>query len=196
MVNFGSYVLHVAPGVLLIFICEFVLLKFMYRKQLKRPPCAKKAREIAIWKLTSARLTGHNGEEEIIVKRQLEQHIKELVFLFSSLRTTLSQLFFFFINSSILPSQEASIEQQKREDATGMTNMIDVSELEKKYIITDYPLFIKTTFILGAVIIMFFVNSFLQTNLSISWIALIGAMTLLILADVKDINIVLEKVHI
>ncbi len=60
--------------------------------------------------------------------------------------------------------------------------------------ITDKVLFFKTVTVLCVVILMFFLNSFVQTNLSLAWIALIGAMTLLVLANIKDINVVLEKV--
>lgn len=73
---------------------------------------------------------------------------------------------------------------------------VDVGELEKKYTITDRPLFYKCVFILGTVISLFFLNSFVDTHLSLAWIALIGTMSLLVLANVKDINVVLEKVRV
>jgi Na+/H+ antiporter NhaD/arsenite permease-like protein len=73
---------------------------------------------------------------------------------------------------------------------------VDVNELERKYIITDRPLFYKCVAVLAGVISLFFLNSFVDTHLSLAWIALIGTMTLLVLANVKDINVVLEKVEL
>jgi len=70
---------------------------------------------------------------------------------------------------------------------------VDIKELEEKYTIRNRPLFYKCIFILGAVIVLFFLNSLVSTHLSLAWIALIGTISLLILSDVKDINVVLEK---
>ena len=44
----------------------------------------------------------------------------------------------------------------------------------------DKPLLIKSVVVLGAVIILFFVQNSDQVNLSIGWIAFLGAITLLI----------------
>ena len=55
-------------------------------------------------------------------------------------------------------------------------------------------LFIKTISVLGGVIGMFCLNSFAQLGLNIVWIALLGAVTLLIITDVKDMSAVLAKV--
>jgi len=41
---------------------------------------------------------------------------------------------------------------------------------------------------------MFCLNSFAQLGLNIVWIALLGAVTLLIITDVKDMSAVLAKV--
>lgn len=51
--------------------------------------------------------------------------------------------------------------------------------------IRDWPLLIKCGLVLSTVIILFFLHSIPQLNLSMGWTALLGAVLLLILADPK-----------
>ena len=73
----------------------------------------------------------------------------------------------------------------------------DVNELEEKYIIRDVPLFINSTIILGCVMSMFFLQPMISdyVDLALPWIALIGAMVHLLVAGIKDIDSVLQKVE-
>ena len=62
---------------------------------------------------------------------------------------------------------------------------IDVKELEEKYKITDYPLFLKSMAVLLGVIVLFFSHSFVHVNLSLAWIAIIGAMIHLLVSGIR-----------
>lgn len=73
---------------------------------------------------------------------------------------------------------------------------MELSELEKKYVIRDKPLFYKTGSVLAGVILLFFINSFVGLNLNLVWIALLGAVIILILTDVRDITSVLESIEL
>jgi len=170
-VNFGSFAMHVAPGVLLVIPAVFVCIKYLNRYKLQRRPNTRKLKEIAIWKLAADKIRPHQGEEEKQVWRKLEDHIKHL-------------------------ERAAFSEQPVIVNFGEAPKTVDIKELEEKYTIRNRPLFYKCIFILGAVIVLFFLNSFVSTHLSLAWIALIGAICLLILSDVKDINVVLEKVEL
>jgi Na+/H+ antiporter NhaD/arsenite permease-like protein len=81
--------------------------------------------------------------------------------------------------------------------AVGKGNLAEaeyVAEIESKYVITNKPLLIKSGIVLGVVVAVFFLEAFVELHLSLAWTSLIGAVVLLILADVHDINTVFEKV--
>lgn len=79
LVNFGSFAIHVAPGIVLIIVVMFFFLKYLYRDKLRRQPNTKRLKEIAIWKLTVEKIRGYEGEEEKQIRRKLEDHVKQLV---------------------------------------------------------------------------------------------------------------------
>lgn len=57
-----------------------MLLRYLYRHKLANPPDKqRKLREIALWKMTANRINAYEGEEAKVVKKKLEEHIKNLV---------------------------------------------------------------------------------------------------------------------
>ena len=68
-----------------------------------------------------------------------------------------------------------------------------VAEIESKYVITNKPLLIKSGVVLLVAVFVFFLEAFVELHLCLAWTALIGAVVLLSLADVHDINTVFEK---
>jgi len=91
---------------------------------------------------------------------------------------------------------------QKLEDEIRMSSaeaqIVDVSELEEQYVIRDYPLFISSTIVLTCVILMFFLHSWIEdiVELSLAWIAIIGAMIHLLVSGIHDVEQILEKVEL
>ncbi len=79
LINFGNFSAHVAPGVVLCIIGVFILLKRLYREQLKRQPVTRKMREIATWQMTVSKINAYDGEEAKMVRKKLEEPIKNLV---------------------------------------------------------------------------------------------------------------------
>ncbi len=69
----------------------------------------------------------------------------------------------------------------------------DVAELESKYGVKDVKLLKTSGFILGAVIVGFFLHPII--HISVSWIALLGAVLMLLATDRHDIEESLEKVE-
>lgn len=83
--------------------------------------------------------------------------------------------------------------QISQEDKNWETN---IQELQKKHRISDGILLAKCLTVLGFVIFMFFLNSFVPgIHLDLGWIAILGAIWLLILADIHDFEIILHRVE-
>ena len=53
---------------------------------------------------------------------------------------------------------------------------VDITELEKKYIIRDINLFIVCSIVICCVIVLFFLHSMVEIHLNLAWIAIIGSM--------------------
>eukprot|EP01128_Nolandella_sp_AFSM9_P011468 TRINITY_DN81_c2_g1_i1.p1 TRINITY_DN81_c2_g1~~TRINITY_DN81_c2_g1_i1.p1 ORF type:complete len:556 (+),score=98.88 TRINITY_DN81_c2_g1_i1:70-1668(+) len=70
-----------------------------------------------------------------------------------------------------------------------------IAELERKYRIKDYPLLINSCVVLSCVMILFFLHSFLHVNLTLAWIAIIGAMIHIVVSGIRNVDEILEKVE-
>jgi len=75
-----------------------------------------------------------------------------------------------------------------------MVGNVDISALEKKYKITNYKLLIESLLIIGAVVTLFFIHSVIP-HLDMTWVAIIGAMVHMLVAGIRDIEEVLNKVE-
>ena len=96
----------------------------------------------------------------------------------------------------MLQAHISSLKMQVDENEEGAISPIDISELEVKYCIRDYHLFITSCCVLGTVILFFFLHSAIHIDLSLSWIALIGAMVHLLVGNIHDVDHILEKVEL
>jgi len=168
VVTFFSFSIHMTPGVLLSAVPVFGFLYYKYNRDLQRKPHQSKEREVNIWKSTAFKLKEGESEEERRVKQQLIDYIKKL---------------------------EEEIKESPQEDEA---KVVDIGDLEEKYNIHDMPLFISSCIVLGCVILMFFLHSWIHDylELSLAWIAIIGAMIHLLVSGKKDIEEVLEKVEL
>jgi Na+/H+ antiporter NhaD/arsenite permease-like protein len=74
---------------------------------------------------------------------------------------------------------------------------VDLTELEKEYVIKDVPLFILCAIILSFVILMFFLETFIHqwVHFSLDSVAIIGAFAVIVLSDTHHFDHVLEKVE-
>lgn len=83
-------------------------------------------------------------------------------------------------------------EEASAADATYEEKLAD---LERKYKIRNGVLLAKTLFVLAAVLLLFFMQGLPQVDLSLGWIAVLGAIGLLILADVDDLESIFARVE-
>ena len=96
-----------------------------------------------------------------------------------------------------LESFIARLEQEVKSGRASV-KVVDISELEQQYVIKDYPLFISSISVLTCVILLFFMHSWIEdiVELSLAWIAVIGAMIHLLVSGIKDVEVILEKVEL
>lgn len=71
----------------------------------------------------------------------------------------------------------------------------NLKKLEKKYRIKNKELLVKAGVVMGISIVLFFMQSIPFMHLSLGWIAILGAICLLVMADIDDMESVFEKVE-
>lgn len=175
-INFAEFTLHLLIGIIFCMITGYGLLVVYYyilyvgRRDTDPPHIAELKREIAIWERT-ARLMPVVSLEERAIRDALRSKGREVR------------------------------EQLKEARNHTLKSAVDVwrknlEELESRYRITDRVLLIKSLAVLSVVILMFFFSHFIPgIEVNLGWIAIFGALALLLLADVQELESVLHKVE-
>ncbi|NXM38550.1 P protein, partial [Gymnorhina tibicen] len=175
--DFAAFTGHMFLGICLVVLVSFPFLRLLYwnKKFYNKEPSeiVELKHEIYVWRLTAQRINPAS-REETAVKCLLMQKVLTLEMLLrKKLRTFHRQI--------------------SQEDKNWETN---IQELQKKHRITDKILLIKCLTVLGCVILMFFLNSFVPgIYLDLGWIAMLGALWLLVLADIHDFEMILHRVE-
>ncbi|XP_051464577.1 P protein [Apus apus] len=175
--DFAAFTGHMFVGICLVVLVSFPFLRLLYwnKKLYNKEPSeiVELKHEIYVWRLTAQRINPAS-REETAVKCLLMQKVLTLEML---LRTKLRTFH----------------RQISQEDKNWETN---IQELQKNHRITDKILLIKCLTVLGCVILMFFLNSFVPgIYLDLGWIAIFGAIWLLVLADIHDFEMILNRVE-
>ncbi|KAH0953383.1 hypothetical protein HN011_004922 [Eciton burchellii] len=172
-VDFGTFSLHMSIGVILVLIVVSAQFRFLFRNtavlRFNEPQDVQELRhEIAIWQRAAASLSSYSKDENLV----RETLLKKVQRLLSQLKKKL------MTGSVTLDKYKTTLE-----------------ELQEKYPIRDKWLLMKSGFVLTFVITLFFLHSVPHLNLSLGWIALIGVLLLLILADSEDFDGVMARVE-
>uniref|UniRef100_A0A2K6PFC9 OCA2 melanosomal transmembrane protein n=1 Tax=Rhinopithecus roxellana TaxID=61622 RepID=A0A2K6PFC9_RHIRO len=175
--DFAGFTAHMFIGICLVLLVSFPLLRLLYwnRKLYNKEPSeiVELKHEIHVWRLTAQRISPAS-REETAVRRLLLGKVLALEHLLARRLHTFHR-------------------QISQEDRNWETN---IQELQKKHRISDGILLAKCLTVLGFVIFMFFLNSFVPgIHLDLGWIAILGAIWLLILADIHDFEIILHRVE-
>ncbi|CAH7460379.1 Oca2 [Phodopus roborovskii] len=175
--DFAGFTVHMFLGICLILLASFPLLRLLYwnKKLYNKEPSeiVELKHEIHVWRLTAQRISPASREETAVRGLLLEKVL--------ALEHLLAQR---------LQSFRRQISQ---EDKNWVAN---IQELQRKHRISDRSLLVKCLIVLGFVISMFFLNSFVPgIHLDLGWIAILGAIWLLILADAHDFEIILHRVE-
>ncbi|XP_069130370.1 P protein-like [Argopecten irradians] len=174
-IDFAEFTIHMAVGIVFVSFAGYAALRFYYRNmdslQNKDPPeIAELKHEIELWKKAAARVSVATREESIMKALFLQKSVQRE-------NNLVRRLY-----------------RKKRSDIKDFQQ--NVQDLERKYFITDQWLLIKSSFVLAVAILFFFLQSFLDgIHLNIGWIAVMGAILLIVLADIEDMENTLHKVE-
>ncbi|XP_060035226.1 P protein isoform X2 [Erinaceus europaeus] len=175
--DFAGFTAHMFMGICLVLLFSFPLLRLLFwnRKLYNKEPSeiVELKHEIYVWRLTAHRISPAS-REETAVQNLLLGKVRTLEHLLAHRLHTFHR-------------------QISQEDKNWENN---IQELQKKHKISDRILLAKCLVVLGFVIFIFFLNSFVPgIHLDLGWIAILGAIWLLILADIHDFEIILHRVE-
>ncbi|XP_036909707.1 P protein [Sturnira hondurensis] len=176
-VDFAGFTAHMFVGICFVLLFSFPLLRLLFwkKKLYNKEPSeiVELKHEIHVWRLTAQRISPAS-REETAVQGLLLRKVQAL--------------------EQLLARRLHSFHRQiSQEDKNWETN---IQELQKKHRILDGVLLAKCLAVLSIVILMFFLNSFVPgVHLDLGWIAILGAIWLLILADIHDFEIILHRVE-
>ncbi|KAJ7327765.1 protein kinase [Desmophyllum pertusum] len=171
-ITFADFTKHLIGGIVFCLVVAYGVLRLLYwnvKIVNDDPPIIEELkREAEIWKRSADRLLVVSAEEKT-VKLLLMQKAMTLENIVRNMKRTTSR-------------REAF--QQS------------LQELERKYVIRDKVLLMKSSLVITLVIVLFFVHSFVTgLYLGIGWIAMLGAILLILLADVTHIEDLMEQVE-
>ncbi|XP_057159772.1 P protein isoform X2 [Ursus arctos] len=175
--DFAGFTAHMFVGICFILLFSFPLFRLLFwnKKLYNKEPSeiVELKHEIHVWRLTAQRISPAS-REETAVRGLLLGKVRALEHLLARRLHTFHR-------------------QISQEDKNWETN---IQELQKKHRISDKILLTKCLMVLGFVIFMFFLNSFVPgVHLDLGWIAILGAIWLLILADIHDFEVILHRVE-
>lgn len=171
-VDFGSFTLHMIGAVIPVLLICYGLLRFMYRSLVVSNGDRELndlRHEIMIWH-RSAQSLPSMSREEAMVKSAIESKIQEL-------------------RDELEKKERRSLEYSRRSSPKS------VADMEANCKITDKPLLIKSVCVLTVTVALFFMQNFPQTQLSLGWTALLGALTLLVLSDKLEVESIFSRVE-
>ncbi|XP_061681550.1 P protein isoform X2 [Syngnathoides biaculeatus] len=176
-IDFANFTGYMFLGICLVLFSSFPFLRMLYwNKKLYNKESieiVELKHEILVWRQTAQRINPAS-REETAVKCLLMQKVLNLESLLRKMMKTFQR--------------EISQEDKNWEQ--------NIQELQKKHRITDKALLVKCVSVLAVVIFMFFVNSFVPgIHLDLGWIAILGALWLLVLADIQDFEMILHRVE-
>lgn len=176
-INFMEFTIHLAIGAILATGASIPLMRLLFRKYIAQEPdkVGTLHRDLDIWRREAERYTLRT-EEEVWMKNRLTEHIAQL-------------------EEELFEASKGSGSPKQRTSGLKKTESID--ELKARYTISNIPLFLICSFILTFVILLFFLEALvgLEENIDIAWVAIIGAVMMLIAADVHDLEHILHKVE-
>ena len=170
-IDFVNFTVHMAIGIFFCMTAAFFFIRLLYcRKQFKNndtPHISELKRERDIW-LRQAKRMGDITLEEKQVKVALEQKAKEI---------------------------QARIKEEAFGASTADKWKDNLKDLEDKYRITNKALLFKCCVVLCFVLSMFFLSASASVHLDLGWTSILGAILLIVWADIHDFERLLEKVE-
>nr|AOW69282.1 pink-eyed dilution-like protein [Choanoeca perplexa] len=168
-IEFTEFTGHMFLGIIFVTAVCYPMLRWLYRNEKLSnpdpPDVAEIKREIQIWQRTKASLHAVSEEEEVVIQ-SLEAKIRQL----------------------------KSLAEEKKNNSS-LTWEEKVHQLEQHSQIKNKELLQDCCVVLFVVIVMFFVHSIDSVHLDLGWIAILGALCLLLLTDAQDFDSLLERIE-
>uniref|UniRef100_A0A1I8GEZ5 CitMHS domain-containing protein n=1 Tax=Macrostomum lignano TaxID=282301 RepID=A0A1I8GEZ5_9PLAT len=185
-VTFAGFTLHMTLGALPAALAAYVLFQTVYwRDNVKSESSTENGdsavadelrREAEVWRRTAYGFSV-TTREQAAVKAMLQARICELE------------------HRMVATTERPSTSGVSRDDSlrTFEQNLI---ELQQKYKIRDKELLVKCCLVLMGVVALFFVSSTVPSlHLDLGWIAVMGAIALLVLTDFADLDTLLHRIE-
>lgn len=172
-IEFGEFTMKLSVGILFCIIVAYVVLRLLYRNVKivnDDPPIIEEMkREAEIWKRSADRLTFVSAEDKTVKLLLLQKAM----------------------------TIENRIRNMKRQRSRAEAFQQSLQQLERKYVIRDKELLVKSSIVIGLVIILLFVHSLVHHGLylGVGWIAMLGAILLILLADISHFEELMEQVE-
>ncbi|PVD34460.1 hypothetical protein C0Q70_05735 [Pomacea canaliculata] len=174
-ITFSNFTAHMSIGIIFVAVVSYGFLRLYYRKmrQIENPDppeIAELQHEIEMWRRAASRV--------VVVTR--EETLMRALFL-QKVAEQENQL-------------NRTLHRKRKEEIKDFNEQI--TQLEKEYYIRDWKLLLKCGGVLLVVLAFFFMYSFVpNVYVGIGWIAVLGAIVLLVLADINDLESILHKVE-
>ncbi|CAN8001025.1 unnamed protein product [Ixodes hexagonus] len=169
-IDFTSFTLHMLPGIILCALGAFAFLRFHFRDprelRLNVTEAVEIEHEIDVWRKAVHSLSEYSRDES---------HVRDV--LSKKVRKLVRQ------------------QSKKSHYVRSMDFRENLRTLSEKYKIRNWSLLIKSGLVLLVVILLFFMQSIPNVHLSLGWIAILGAVTLMILADLSELEGVIARVE-
>uniref|UniRef100_A0A1I8H2Z2 CitMHS domain-containing protein n=1 Tax=Macrostomum lignano TaxID=282301 RepID=A0A1I8H2Z2_9PLAT len=185
-VTFAGFTLHMTLGALPAALAAYVLFQTVYwRDNVKSESSTENGdsavadelrREAEVWRRTAYGFSV-TTREQAAVKAMLQARICELE------------------HRMVATTERPSTSGVSRDDSlrTFEQNLV---ELQQKYKIRDKELLVKCCLVLMGVVALFFVSSTVPSlHLDLGWIAVMGAIALLVLTDFADLDTLLHRIE-
>ncbi|XP_050032146.1 P protein-like [Dermacentor andersoni] len=196
-VSFTTFTAHMVPGVLLCAVGAYIYLRIFYRdvNKLRSAHCSdylEMAHEIQVWQKAVFSLAEYS-RDETHVRHVLRKKVRKLVRQ-QSKRSH-------YVRSATLPPPPPSAGPDPVGGKTASCVLAEVEfrenlrVLSEKYRIREPALLVKSTIVLASVIVLFFLQSIPAIHLTLGWIAILGAVMLMVLADTRELDAVIARVE-
>ncbi|EDO35352.1 predicted protein, partial [Nematostella vectensis] len=170
-IDFAEFTLHISLGIVLCLVLGYGFLRLLYipirLQNVYSPVIAELKREAEIWRRTAERVPLFSAEEKTVKLLLMQKTL--------------------MLENNIRNMERKAVREEAFKE--------NLQELENKYKITDWPLLFKSGSIICVVILLFFIHSFASIDLTIGWIAIMGAIALVLLADIDRIEDTMEMVE-
>ncbi|EGD73044.1 P protein, partial [Salpingoeca rosetta] len=167
-IQFAEFTGHMFLGIIFVSVASFFCLKFMFRNEPLDNPDPPRVAELKreIDIWKRTQRKLHGTEDERTVAQQLQTKIEEC--------------------NRAMEDALANVQQTWEEK---------VAEMERQSPIKSRELLWNSSTVLGIVIILFFVHSVPSVHLGLGWIAILGAICLLLLTGAHDLDELLERIE-